>query len=139
MIVILLEKRIIILNVIEKPKSKILYSYNNKLVMGDLLMYKLVKEFMDFLKEYKVIPLAVAFIIGAAINALVKSLVDNIIMPIVTPFIPGGAWQTATFSLGPIVISWGAFLGELINFIIIAFVVFMIAKIVLKEEKVSKK
>jgi large conductance mechanosensitive channel len=53
------------------------------------------------------------------------------------PFIPGGAWQTATFGIGLIVVSWGAFLGELINFIIIAFVVFIIAKKFLKEEKVE--
>jgi len=60
-------------------------------------------------------------------------------MPILTPFIPGGAWQTATFSIGPIVIAWGHFLGALINFIVIAFVVFLIAKYAFKEEKVSKK
>ena len=102
-------------------------------------MGKLTSEFRDFLHEYKVVGLAVAFIMGVAITALVKSLVDNIIMPIITPFIPGGAWKTATFTMGPIVISWGAFLAELLNFVIIAFVVFMIAKIVLKEDKVSKK
>jgi large conductance mechanosensitive channel len=60
-------------------------------------------------------------------------------MPIITPFIPGGAWQTATFEFWNIKIGWGAFLGSLINFIVIAFVVFMIAKMVMKEEKVSKK
>ena len=96
-------------------------------------------EFKDFLYEYKVIPLAIAFIMGIASTALIKSFVDNVIMPIITPFIPGGAWRTATVDLGPIVISWGAFLGELINFIIIAFVVFIIAKKVLKEEKVKKR
>jgi large conductance mechanosensitive channel len=94
---------------------------------------------MEFLKEYKVVALAVAFVIGVASTALVKSLVDNIIMPIITPFIPGGAWKSATFALGPIVIGWGPFLGELINFVIIAFVVFIIAKQILKEEKVAKK
>jgi large conductance mechanosensitive channel len=99
----------------------------------------LVSEFKEFLYEYKVIPLAIAFIIGIAGTALVKSFVDNIVMPIVTPFVPGGAWKTATVALGPIVLSWGAFLGEVINFIIIAFVVFIIAKKVLKEEKVTKK
>lgn len=98
-----------------------------------------VKEFKEFLKEYKVIGLAVAFIMGVAITALVKSMVDNIVMPIITPFIPGGAWKTATFTLGKIVISWGAFMGELLNFVIIALVVFLIAKIVLKEDKVAKK
>ncbi|MFH0978867.1 MAG: MscL family protein [Candidatus Woesearchaeota archaeon] len=96
-------------------------------------------EFMDFLKEYKVVALAIAFIIGVAATSLIKSLVDSIIMPIITPFIPGGAWETATFSFGPIVIGWGSFLGELINFVIIAFVVFVIAKKVMKEGKVTKK
>ena len=100
---------------------------------------KIITEFVEFLKEYKVIALAVAFIIGVASSALIKSLVDNIIMPIITPFIPGGAWKTATFAIGPIVIGWGPFLGELINFVIIAFVVFIVAKQVLKEEKVVKK
>ncbi|MFA0823762.1 MAG: MscL family protein [Methanomethylovorans sp.] len=99
----------------------------------------LISEFKEFLYEYKVIPLAIAFIMGIAGTALVKSFVDNIVMPIITPFVPGGAWQTATIAIGPIVLSWGAFLGEVINFIIIAFVVFIIAKKVLKEEKVAKK
>lgn len=99
----------------------------------------ILKEFKEFLDEYKVIGLAVALIIGLAATALVKSIVDSLIMPIITPFIPGGGWQTATFSLGPIVIGWGALLGAIINFVIIAFVVFLIAKYALKEEKVSKK
>jgi len=98
----------------------------------------LMQEFKEFLDEYKIIGLAVAFIIGVAATALIQSLVNNIIMPLITPFIPGGGWQTATFKLGPIVIGWGAFLGSLINFIIIALVVFMIAKKILKEEKVTK-
>ncbi|OPX72757.1 MAG: large-conductance mechanosensitive channel [Methanoregulaceae archaeon PtaU1.Bin059] len=99
----------------------------------------IVKEFMDFLYEYKVIGLAIAFIMGLAANQLVKSLVDNIIMPIITFFIPGGDWQTAKLVIGPIVISWGQFLADLIYFIIVAFVIFLIAKKVLREDKVTKK
>ncbi|MDD3175486.1 MAG: MscL family protein [Candidatus Nanoarchaeia archaeon] len=102
-------------------------------------MKKTMKEFMDFLKEYKVIALAIAFIMGAAATALIKSLVDNIIMPIITFMIPGGAWKEATFTMGTIMIKWGAFVGELLNFIIIAFVIFLIAKLIMKEEKVTKK
>jgi large conductance mechanosensitive channel len=105
---------------------------------GDIKM-SMMKEFLEFLREYKVIALAVAFIMAVAATALVKSLVDNIIMPVITAFIPGGAWKTSTFALGPIVVGWGPFLGELINFTIIAFVVFVIAKKVMKEEKVGKK
>ncbi|MFH1133946.1 MAG: MscL family protein [Nanoarchaeota archaeon] len=99
----------------------------------------LIKEFKAFLDEYKVMGLAVAFIIGAALTALVQALVKDIIMPIVTVFIPGGEWQTAKLMLGPFILSWGDFLGQVINFIIIAFCVFLIAKMIMKEEKVAKK
>jgi len=99
----------------------------------------ILSEFMDFLKEYKVVGLAIAFVMAVAITALIQSLVNNVIMPIITPFIPGGNWQAATFSIGPIVIGWGAFLAAVINFVIIAFVVFIIAKKVMKEGKVTKK
>mgnify|MGYP000453348308 CR=1 FL=1 len=89
---------------------------------------KLLQEFQDFLKEYKIVSLALAFIIGTASTSLVRSLVDNIIMPFVSPLVPSSTWEQATFALGPVVIEWGAFLSELISFVILAFVVFIIAK-----------
>ncbi|MFA6319931.1 MAG: MscL family protein [archaeon] len=98
-----------------------------------------VKEFMEFLREYNVMALAIAFIMGAAATSLVKSLVDNLIMPIVGFLIPGGAWKEFILQIGPIFFKLGAFFGELLNFIIIAFVVFIIAKYLMKEEKVTKK
>ncbi|MCX6776126.1 MAG: MscL family protein [Candidatus Micrarchaeota archaeon] len=97
------------------------------------------QEFDEFLREYKVMPLAIAIIMGVAITAMVQSLVNDIIMPVITPFIPGGQWKDATLALGPIVIRWGSFVSALINFIIIALVVFILAKIMLKEKKVTKK
>lgn len=99
----------------------------------------LITEFKEFLKEYKVVGIAIGIVIGLATVALVNSLVSDVIMPVVTAFIPNGAWKEAVFTLGPIVIKWGSFLGALINFIIIAFVVFLIAKLFMKEEKVTKK
>jgi len=102
-------------------------------------MKELAKEFKDFLKEYKIVGLAIAFIMGAAATTLVQALVKNIVMPLITPFIPNGAWETATLAMGPVVIGWGAFLGAAINFIVLALVVFFIAKFFLKEEKVTKK
>lgn len=103
------------------------------------MIKKTFSEFKEFLKEYKIIGLAIAFVMGVAATTLVKSFVDDVVMPILTPFIPGGQWQTATFTLGSIVIKWGSFLGNLINFVIIAWVVFLMAKIILREEKVTKK
>ena len=98
-----------------------------------------VQEFKEFINEYKVLGLAIAFIIGIAATNLIQSLVNNIIMPIITPFIPGGAWEQATLTIGPIVLRWGQFLSALLNFIVIALVVFIVAKKVMKEEKMTKK
>ena len=72
-------------------------------------MKEFVREFKEFLKEYKVIGFAIAFIMGVAATSLIQSLVNNIIMPLITPFIPNGAWQTAVWRVGPIAIGWGAF------------------------------
>lgn len=103
------------------------------------MIKKTFSEFKEFLKEYKIIGLAIAFVIGVASTTLVKSLVEDIVMPLITPFIPGGEWQEAVFSMGPIVIKWGSFLGNIINFIVIALVVFFMAKLILREEKVTKR
>jgi large conductance mechanosensitive channel len=99
----------------------------------------ILSEFMDFLKEYKVIPLAIAFIMAVVSAQLIKSLVDNIIMGFITPLIPGGDWKTALFAIGPFKFGLGAFLSDLIYFVIVAFVIFLVAKMILKEEKVTKK
>jgi len=102
-------------------------------------MIGLITEFLEFLKEYKVVALAVAFIMGVAATSLVKSLVDNIIMPFFGVLVPSGDWKAATLALGPVNLGIGPFLAECINFIVVAFVVFMIAKMVMGEEKVEKK
>jgi large conductance mechanosensitive channel len=99
---------------------------------------KIIKEFLEFIKEYKVLGLAIAFIIGGAATALVTAIVNDIIMPVATFFIPGGEWKAATFTLGSIVIKWGEFLGALINFLIIAFFIFMIVRFIPKGKKEEK-
>lgn len=99
----------------------------------------MVQEFKDFLQEYKVMGLAIAFVMGVAITALVNSLVANVIMPIVSVILPKGDWQTLTAAVGPINFGVGAFLAALINFVIIALVVFFIAKSMMGEKKVAKK
>lgn len=97
------------------------------------------KEFIAFLKQYGVIGLAIAVIIGGKANALVSALVDGILMPIVTFFIPGGAWRTATLNVGPIHFLLGPVLGAAVDFLIVAYLVFWFSKMVLREETVTKK
>ncbi|MEM0127146.1 MAG: MscL family protein [Thermoplasmatales archaeon] len=84
-----------------------------------------VKEFKSFLEQYKVMGMAVAFILGLYLGTLVQSLVTNIIMPIIDLVIPGIAWQN--IHAGPFLI--GSFLGALVTFIIIAFVIFLLVKL----------
>lgn len=92
-------------------------------------------EFMAFLKEYGVIGLAIAVIIGGKAGDLVKSIVDGLLMPIVGMLLPSGDWQKLV--VGPFQV--GIVLSALVNFIIVAFLVFLFAKKVLKEDKVAKK
>ena len=87
-----------------------------------------MEEFMAFLSKYGVIGLAIGFIIGGAAGTLVSALVGDILMPIITFFIPGGAWQEALWVIGPIQLSMGHFIGALIDFIVIAIVVFLMMK-----------
>lgn len=87
-----------------------------------------VAEFQAFLSKYGVIGLAIAVIIGGAAGKLVSSLVADILMPVVTFFIPGGAWREATLTFGPIVLLVGSFIGNVVDFLIIALVVFIIMK-----------
>ena len=93
-----------------------------------------VDEFMAFLNKNKVVGLAVAFIIGAAAAKLVSALVTDIIMPIIAALIPGGDWRLATLDVGPVKFLVGDFAGAVIDFVIIAFVIFMIVKFVVKED-----
>jgi large conductance mechanosensitive channel len=96
------------------------------------------KEFMDFLQKYQVIGLAVAFVIGTAATKLVNSTVADVIMPIIAVIIPGGDWRIAVFQVGPIKFLLGDFVGALIDFTIIAMVIFIIVKYIMKGD-VSKK
>ena len=97
------------------------------------------KEFMTFLKQYGVIGLAIAVIIGGKANALVTALVDGILMPVVTFFIPGGAWRTAALDVGPVHLLWGPVVGASVDFLLVALLVFWFSKQVLREETVGKK
>ena len=87
-----------------------------------------MNQFMAFLSKYGVVGLAIAVIIGGAAGSLISALVADILMPIITFFIPGGEWRYATLTLGPIVLSTGHFIGVLIDFLIIAAVVFILMK-----------
>ena len=100
------------------------------------------REFREFLLKQNALALAIGVIIGAASGRVVSSLVADLLMPIVSLGIPSGDWRAAKIVLSqsvgpdnkPIVnsINYGAFFGTVVDFIIVAFVVFLIVRTVLK-------
>jgi large conductance mechanosensitive channel len=99
----------------------------------------MLKEFKTFLLQTNALALAVGVVIGGAIGKVVSSLVSDILMPVIGLGLPGGAWreQKIVLTTNPDgtpgnAITYGSFLGTLIDFVIIAFVIFMITKFFLK-------
>ncbi|ACL75779.1 large-conductance mechanosensitive channel protein MscL [Ruminiclostridium cellulolyticum] len=119
---------------------------------------KFISEFKEFISRGNVVDLAVGVIIGSAFTAIVNSLVNQIIMPVIG-FIIGGInfsdfkWtlKNAEGDTPEVAVYFGSFIQQVVNFLIIAFVVFMMVKLInmlkrkkekeieeIKEEKVSK-
>src|SRR5262245_15083372 len=98
--------------------------------------------FGDFLLKQNALALAVGVIIGAAIGKVVTSLVSDIMMPIISLGMPQGEWRAAKVVLSQSVgpdgkevinsINYGAFIGTIVDFLIVAFVVFLIVRQILK-------
>ena len=100
------------------------------------------REFREFLLKQNALALAGGVIIGGAVGKVVTSIVADLLMPVVGLGLPGGNWREWKYvlsqSVGPdgkdVVnsINYGAFLGTLVDFVIVAFVVFLIVKQFLK-------
>lgn len=95
-------------------------------------MKNLINEFKEFIKRGNVIDLAVAVVIGGAFSSIVNSLVNDLIMPLIGVIIGGINFTGLTLRVGTAVIRYGAFLQNVINFLIIAFAIFMLVKLINK-------
>lgn len=103
------------------------------------------EEFRKFLLQTNALALAVGVIIGAAVGKVVSSLVADILMPVIGLALPSGAWREASFVLRTkpdgtpaSAITYGDFFGNVVDFVIIAFVVFMITRALLKPKPEAK-
>jgi len=88
----------------------------------------MIKEFKAFAMRGNVMDLAVGVIIGAAFGKIVASLVENILMPIIGIFMQGVKFDDLMIKVGDAEVKYGLFIGSIIDFIIIAFVIFMLIK-----------
>jgi len=98
-----------------------------------------MSDFINFIRKQGVIGLAIGFILGGAVSKLVSALVSDIINPLIGVLLGKlGNLSAYVFEIGPIKILWGDFISALVDFIIIALVVYLGFK-VLKLDKLDKK
>ena len=105
-------------------------------------MKKFLKEFKEFISKGNVLDMAIGVIIGAAFKDIVTSLTDNIIQPFISLFIKteyGARLCLNPKSANPVFIEYGAFITAVINFLIMAFIIFLIIKALKKAEELSGK
>lgn len=88
----------------------------------------MLKEFKEFVMRGNVLDLAVAVIIGGAFGKIVGSLVNDILMPLIGLVMGGVNFSELSVTVGEAVIKWGAFVQTVIDFLVIAFVIFLIVK-----------
>jgi large conductance mechanosensitive channel len=90
-------------------------------------------EFKDFLSKYKILGLAIAFVLGLYLGTLVQSLVTGFVMPLIGLALPGlGNLADAFFELNGQKFLYGNFISALITFIIVAFIAFIVVKVAKK-------
>lgn len=89
---------------------------------------KIVKEFKEFATRGNVMDLAIGIIIGGAFQAIVTSLVNDIVMPAISIFTGNTDYSGMVVKVGEVEIAYGNFIGAIINFLIIAFVIFMMMR-----------
>lgn len=95
----------------------------------------MLKEFRDFINRGNVIDLAVAVIIGGAFDAIVKSIVDDLLMPLIGIIIGGVDFKSLALTVGSATLTYGNLIQAIINFLAIAFVLFLIVRQVNKMKK----
>lgn len=91
-----------------------------------------IDEFKAFAMKGNVVDLAVAVVIGAAFGKIVSSLVDNIIMPLVGILLGGINFGNLMINVGNATVTYGVFLQSVVDFVIIAFVIFLVIKAINK-------
>lgn len=99
----------------------------------------MLKEFKKFISKGNVVDLAVGVIIGGAFGKIVSSLVNDILMPIIGILIGGIDFSSLSIKVGSAKITYGMFIQNIIDFLIIAFCVFIFVKIVNKISNLAKK
>ena len=92
------------------------------------------REFKEFLKKYNVLAMAIAFVMGLAAKDLVSAIVDDVIMPLINLISPNANWSSMVFKVGEVSFLVGHLVRTLIDFSIIALIIFFIVKSLKKSD-----
>ena len=95
----------------------------------------MLKEFKEFVMRGNVLDLAIAVIIGGAFGKIIGSLVNDILMPLIGLLMGGVNFSELAFTVGAAQVKWGMFVQTIIDFLIIAFVIFLIVRTANKMKK----
>lgn len=93
-------------------------------------MKDFIQDFKAFAIKGNVVDLAVAVIIGTAFGKIVSSLVDNLIMPVIGIFLGGINFSGLSMQVGDVVFKYGVFLQSIVDFFIIAFVIYLAVRVI---------
>ena len=96
---------------------------------------KVVSEFKEFISKGNIVDMAVGVIIGSAFGKIVTSLVNDIFMPLIGVIVGGLDFTSLTIKVGDAVISYGVFIQNIVDFLIIAGCIFLMIKILAKFKK----
>lgn len=88
----------------------------------------MLKEFREFAMRGNVMDLAIAVIIGGAFGKIITSLVNDVLMPLIGLVLGGINFSEQAIVVGAAVVKWGAFVQSIIDFLIVAFVIFMLVR-----------
>lgn len=99
----------------------------------------MIREFKEFIKRGNVMDLAVGIIVGGAFSSIVTSLVNNILTPILGIFLGGIDFSGLSLNIKDATINYGLFIQSVIDFLIIAFCIFLLIKLINKIMHVGKK
>lgn len=106
-------------------------------------MKKFISEFKEFISKGNVLDMAVGVIIGGAFSKIVTSLVNDVMMPLIGIIIGGHDFSNLSIKVGNAKIMYGSFLQNVVDFLIVAFCLFTVIKIInrfkKKQEKTEKK
>ena len=99
----------------------------------------MINEFKKFIFRGSVIDLAVAFVIGVAFTAIINSLVNDIIMPLIGLILGKVDFASLSITVGDAVVAYGKFIMAIVNFLLVALVLFLVIKAINRVNEAKKK